>query len=261
MKKLLLVCIFTFMVYSPFSIAETLWKMSNGISQSIHINGLTVTSENTIFLSSQSSIFRSTNDGTTWEKIKLPDDKFSNIFSFCNIVPDKYDNLFILKGKTLYKLENMKDTAKILLTFEYEDYDNCITISEDNKKVIVKNAFETWISNDSGESWKQVNNKSNYSHLFMLSSVDYDENFKIIHNYDSGSDKWNFVYQSTDDGETWHQIVNIPGTNTTIGSVRVIDDDLWIIGNNIWGNNIYNFKTNLNTPIDFFPKKFYKTDL
>ncbi len=261
MKKLLLVCIFTFMVYSPFSVAETLWKKSNGISQSIHINGLTVTSENTIFLSSQSSLFRSKNNGTTWEKIKLPDDKLNNIFSYCNIVPDKYDNLFILKGQTLYKLENMKDTAEILLTFDYEDYDNCITISEDNKKVIVKNAFETWISNDSGESWKQVNSKSNYSHLFMLSSVDYDENFKIIHNYDSGSDKWNFVYQSTDDGETWHQIVNIPGTNTPIGSVRVIDDDLWIIGNNIWGNNIYNFKTNLITPIDFFPKKFYKTDL
>ena len=72
--------------------SEDFWKLSQGIQSLIGINSLAVDSRNNLYAATNNQIFKSSDSGLNWIKIKsLPD----SLSLSSDIITDKSGNLFI----------------------------------------------------------------------------------------------------------------------------------------------------------------------
>ena len=206
---------------------ESWLQINNGI-KSQHINSLS-SSNNFLFISSDSGVYRSRKDIISWELINdgLPDTKY--IYSITVIEPLLFA---ITAHQKLYKSTNY-GTNWIPTSFNSSAY--CLTsngkeLFAGSYGLYIASCHGIFISPDSGITWKTINSGLPGTYVRAV-AYDGSKLFSGIYSYvtetTSGANvKGEGVFSSTNKGTSWEP-TNAGLTNTSIKS-------FWVAGSNLF---------------------------
>jgi photosystem II stability/assembly factor-like uncharacterized protein len=234
-------------IFSNTSSASEFWKPTEKMDQITGDYEIKATDNGIIFVQNAlGSIYKSTDDGKSWNKIEynyyLRGMNYNNISS--RMVTDNNGNLFFCAHNGVYKLLSTESTPKLVLYSSDNSFntkDATLNISSDGKTIVFFNTNQIWVSNDAGENWQAVCTLKD--EVYEIFSASYDDNYGIIQNAEYGS--WMgiepFVSHTIDNGNKWKQIESLPGLDSIVGEIKVLDSESWLINcmRYIHSNNEY----------------------
>jgi len=219
--------------------SDHLFAAANGIYRSIdngnswikisdnHSGTLAINSKNYIFSASSCGIYRSADDGNTWVEIPYIQNIANDVSS---IAIDSNDNLFIgTAWGDIYRSTDDGDTWNI--SYQYEgiifEFYRVFTLAVNSRDQIIAGYEYGHLrrSTDQGTTWQDLE-YSFYPYSVARIVIDKNDNLFATNGREGG------IYISTDNGETWNQIVDSLTTNVYVSAFAVNSQNHLFAGTN-----------------------------